>query len=64
MNKDALLVISFWILYHEILSLIMALGLGINWLYFQIPVILMSLLMFALTSGSQTKMDREWNEND
>jgi hypothetical protein len=63
-NKDALLVFSFWFLYHETIVTIISFGTGFSWWILQIPAILISLLIFALTYGSQTKMDREWHENN
>ena len=63
-NKDALFAFLFWFGYHETIASIVSSGTGVNWWYFQPFVILVSLLMFGLTYGSQTKMDRDWHEND
>lgn len=61
-NKDALITFLFWFGYHETIASIVSSGTGWNWWYFQPFVIFVSLLMFGLTYGSQTKMDREWYE--
>ena len=63
-NKDALFAFLFWFSYHEAIASIVSSGTGFNWWYFQPFVILVSMLMVALTFGSQTKMDTEWHEND
>jgi len=62
--KDALIGLSFWLFYHELIVGIISWGTGVNWWLFQPFVILIALLMFGLTYGSQTKEDTEWYEND
>jgi hypothetical protein len=64
LNKDAVLVLLFWLVYHEAIATIVSFGTGFSWWWLQIPVILVSLLMVSLTYGSQTKSDRNWYEND
>jgi fatty acid desaturase len=64
MNKDAVVALVFWIAYNELVTFVASLWLGWNWLYLQPFVILVSVLLVALTFGSQTKPDRNWNEND
>ena len=64
MNKNVLIGFFLWIAYNELVTFIAALWLSWNWLYLQPFVILGSLLMVALTFGSQTKPDRNWYEND
>ena len=64
LNIDALIAFLFWFGYHEIIGSIISWGTGFSWWWMQVPVILISVLIFALTYGSQTKMDREWYEND
>jgi len=63
-NKDALIAFLFWFGYHETVASIVSYGTGFNWWILQVFVILISLLMFGLTYGSQTKMDTKWYEND
>jgi hypothetical protein len=62
-NKDALIAFLFWFGYHETISSIVSFGTGWNWWYFQPFVVFVTLLMFAVTFGSQTKMDTEWYED-
>jgi hypothetical protein len=64
MNKNAMVGLLLWIAYNEVVTLLASLWLGWNWLYLQPFVILVSVLLVALTFGSQTKPDRNWNEND
>jgi hypothetical protein len=64
MNKDALIGILFWFGYHEIIASIISYGTGVNWWYLQPAVVVISLLLFGLTSGSQTKGDAEWYEDN
>jgi hypothetical protein len=63
-NVDALVTFLFWFGYHEAIASIISYGNGINWWIFQPFVILISLLMFGLTYGSQTKSDAEWYEDN
>jgi hypothetical protein len=64
MNKDGLIAFLFWFTYHEIIVSIVSYGTGFSWWILQIPAILLSVVITALTYGSQTKPDREWYEND
>ena len=64
MNKDAMIGLLLWIAYNEVVALVASLWLGWSWLYLQPFVILVSVLLVALTFGSQTKPDRNWYEND
>jgi TM2 domain-containing membrane protein YozV len=63
-NVDALVAFFFWFGYHEIIASVISHGTGVNWWLFQPFVILISLLMFGLTYGSQTKDDMDWYDND
>lgn len=63
-NKDVLIGLLAWTGYNEVLATIASIWTGWNWWYFQPFVIIMSVLMVALTFGSQTKPDRNWYEND
>jgi hypothetical protein len=55
MNKNALVSFAFWFGYHEIIASIISYGTGFNWLILQIFVVPFSLVMMALTMGSQNK---------
>lgn len=58
MKKDAMIGLLFWGGYHELIATIVSYGTGWNWLYFQPFVILVTMLMVAMTFGSQTRSDR------
>jgi len=64
LDKTALVTFLFWFGYHETICSIISYGTGVNWWILQPFAILISLLMFGLTYGSQTKADTEWYEND
>jgi type IV secretory pathway VirB2 component (pilin) len=58
MNKDALIGLLFWIGYHQIIATGVSFLTGWNWWHLQPFVILGSVLMFALTFGSQTRSEK------
>jgi len=66
LNKDALIGLAFWLAYGEFIAGVIYFGSGINFWILQPFVILVTLLMFGLTYGSQTKADHEkdWYSND
>ena len=55
MKKDALIALLFWGGYHELIASVVSAGTGWNWYYFQPFVVFLTVLMFAMTFGSQTK---------
>jgi len=58
MNKSALIGLLFWFGYGEVIVSLTSVWTGWNWWLLQPFAILISVLMVALTFGSQTRSDK------
>jgi hypothetical protein len=57
-NKDALIGLLFWFVYGEVVVSLTSMWVGWNWWLLQPFAILISILMVAMTFGSQTRSDK------